>query len=155
MRMLQLAALLSIALPASAFALNVKVEKPLPSNAAAAWKTVGDFCGIAKWHPAVEACKLSEKDGKTFRELTLKGGAKLLEELVRFDDAGKSYTYTIVEGPLPVANYKSTLSIEPAGATSSLSWTGTFDAKGAPDAEAVKTITGIYQAGAEALAAKK
>jgi Polyketide cyclase / dehydrase and lipid transport len=138
-----------------AHALEAKVETPLTVDAPSAWAAVGDFCGISKWHPAVTKCELTEKDGKTFRTLTLKDGAKLLEQLIAFDKAGMSYTYAIVDGPLPVANYQSTLSVKSAGNSSMLSWTGTFDAKGAADAEAVKTITGIYQAGAGELAKLK
>jgi hypothetical protein len=139
----------------SALALEAKVEKTLAVDALSGWAAVGDFCGISKWHPVVTKCELSEKDGKTFRTLTLKDGAKLLEQLVAFDKAGMSYTYTIVEGPLPVKNYKSTISVKPAGSTSTLSWMGTFDANGAADADAIKTITGVYEAGAGELAKAK
>lgn len=133
-------------------ALEAKVEKPLAADAISAWAAVGDFCGISKWHPVVAKCEMSEKDGKTLRTLTLKDGAKLLEQLVTFDKAAMSYTYTIIEGPLPVKNYKSTLSVKPAGSASSLTWMGSFDANGTTDAEAVKIITGIYEAGAGELA---
>lgn len=149
------AALATLLGAASAFALEAKVEKTLAVDAASGWAAVGDFCGISKWHPVVAKCETSEKDGKTFRTLTLKDGAKLLEQLVAFDKAGMSYTYTIVEGPLPVKNYKSTISVKPAGSTSTLSWAGTFDANGAADADAVKTITGIYEAGAGQLVKTK
>jgi hypothetical protein len=47
----------------------------------AAWKKIGDFCGIATWHPAVEKCVLSD-DGK-MRTLSLKGGGTIVETLVR------------------------------------------------------------------------
>ena len=139
----------------SASALDAKVEKAMASDAAMAWAAIGDFCGISKWHPAVTKCELSENDGKTFRTLTLKDGAKLLEQLVVFDKAAMSYTYTIVEGPLPVKNYSSTISVKSAGKASTLSWMGKFDANGATDAEAVKVITGIYEAGAGELAKAK
>ena len=46
----------------------------------AAWKKIGDFCGIATWHPAVEKCVLSD-DGKK-RTLSLKGGGTIVETLV-------------------------------------------------------------------------
>jgi hypothetical protein len=140
--------------PASALALDARIEQPLPSDANTEWAAVGDFCSIAKWHPAVAECQLSERDGKTFRQLTLKNGAKLVERL-EAQGPGMSYTYTIVEGPLPVKNYKSTISIAPAGDKSVLTWVGTFESNGVPDAEAVTTITGIYGAGAQALATAK
>jgi hypothetical protein len=137
-----------------AHALEASVTKESVNSADKVWAAVGDFCGIAQWHPAVAKCVQSEKDGATYRTLTLKDGAQLLEKLINFDKAAMTYSYTIEEGPLPVANYKSTLSVKPKDKGSAILWTGTFDAKGAPDADAVKTITGIYEAGATALQTK-
>ncbi len=148
--------LLAIAmLPASAFALDAKVERDLSTDAKTAWAAVGDFCGIEKWHPAVAKCTLSEKDGKTFRELTLGDGAKILERLESRNDGEMSYTYSIVESPLPVKNYMSTISVKPTGGKSKLSWVGKFDSNGASDEKALKIITGIYEAGAVELAKTK
>lgn len=139
---------------APAFALDAHVTKDTASSATSAWAAVGDFCGIAAWHPAVTKCELSTKDGATFRTLTLKDGAKLLEKQTAFDAAKMTYSYTIEEGPLPVANYKSTLKVASKDKGATIDWSGTFDAKGAPDADAVKTITGIYDGGVDALVAK-
>ena len=96
----------------------------------------------------------SERDGATFCTLSLKGGGTILEKQLTFDKAKMSYSYTIEESPLPIANYKSTLRVVPKDKGSTIEWSGTFDAKGAPDADAVKVITGIYEAGAGALAGK-
>jgi ADP-heptose:LPS heptosyltransferase len=60
---------------ASAIALEAKVEKSVAASAEKVWVAVGDFCGIASWHPAVAKCVLSEKDGKSFRELTRRRSA--------------------------------------------------------------------------------
>jgi polyketide cyclase/dehydrase/lipid transport protein len=115
----------------------------------ALWKKVGDFCGIAAWHPAIEKCVLSA-DGKQ-RTLWLKGGGSILEALEKWDDANRSYSYIILSGPLPVANYHSTISVGADPKGSALKWTGKFDAKGAPDADAKKTMDGVYEAGAKSL----
>jgi hypothetical protein len=135
-------------------ALDAHVAKDTTASAAAAWAAVGDFCGIATWHPAVTKCEMSTKDGATYRTLTLKDGAKLLEKQTAFDAAGMTYSYTIEDGPLPVANYKSTLKVAGKGNGATIDWSGTFDAKGASDADAVKTITGIYEGGVDSLIAK-
>ncbi len=52
---------------ASAFALDSSVTMTSPQSAAALWKKVGDFCGIANWHPAVE---------KRFTDHDLEGGGQ-------------------------------------------------------------------------------
>ena len=60
----------------------------------------------ASWHPAVETCEITDEDGTTYRILTLGDGAQLKE---RHDGATASgYSYTIIEGPLPVKDYSST-----------------------------------------------
>jgi hypothetical protein len=141
------AALLMSAVAAHALDTSAKASSKLSADAM--WTKIGDFCGIAKWHPALEKCDLSA-DGKT-RTLTLKGGGTIVEALVKWDAAGKSYTYSIVESPLPVASYTSTITVSADGAGSALTWTGKYDAKGAPDAKAQEVIQGIYDAGLKAL----
>jgi Polyketide cyclase / dehydrase and lipid transport len=143
-----------ISLSGAASALEARVAKDTTASAESAWAAIGDFCGIANWHPAVAKCEMSEKDGATFRTLTLKDGAKLLEKQTAFDKVKMSYSYTIEEGPLPVANYKSTLKVVAKDKGATIDWSGMFDAKGAPDADAIKTITGIYDGGVDALVAK-
>src|ERR1700678_2797319 len=134
---------------ASAFALDSNVTMTSSLSTDALWKKVGDFCGIAAWHPAIEKCVLSA-DGKQ-RTLSLKGGGTIVEALENRDDANHAYTYTIISGPLPVANYHSTISVSPDPKGSSLKWVGAYDAKGASDADAKKVIDGIYDAGEKAL----
>lgn len=121
----------------------------------AVWAAIGDFCNIKTWHPAIADCAMSEMDGKQIRTLTTGDGAKFVEALVSYDDAAMSYTYTILESPLPVENYESTLSVkadDDGGAA--VLWTSTFDAKGVTDEEAKAIVEGIYAAGIEAVLAK-
>jgi hypothetical protein len=134
---------------ASAFALDSSVTMTSSLSPEALWKKVGDFCGIASWHPAIEKCVLSP-DGKQ-RTLSLKGGGTIVEALENWDDAKHSYSYTILSGPLPVANYHSTISVTADPKGSALKWMGTFDAKGVPDADAKKTFDGIYETGVKVL----
>jgi hypothetical protein len=132
-----------------AFGLESSVTTTSSISPEALWKKIGDFCGVADWHPAIEKCVLSA-DGKQ-RTLSLKGGGTIVEALENLDDAGHAYTYTIISGPLPVANYHSTISVSPDPKGSSLKWVGTYDAKGASDADAKKVIDGIYEAGEKSL----
>lgn len=118
----------------------------------AVWQKIGDFCGIANWHPAVAKCELSID--KKERTLTLKGGGTIVERLARWSDKTHSYTYKIVSSPLPVDNYVATIHVAPAksGAGSVISWRGHYTAKGASDADAKKAIDGVYDAGLKSLA---
>ncbi|GJD44564.1 IS1595 family transposase ISMpo2 [Methylobacterium cerastii] len=153
-RTLALPVLALVAGTVPGYAIDVAKTATVATPPAKVWQTIGDFCGIGDWHPAVEKCAPSEKDGMKVRTLSLKGGGTLVEEQVSRDDKVMSYTYTILSGPLPVSDYKSTLSVAPDGTGSKLSWTGTFNAKGAPDTVATDAISGIYESGLKAIADK-
>jgi len=153
-RPLPLAALALAASTLAGHALEVTRSADIAAPPAKVWQTIGEFCGIGDWHPAIEKCVLSDKDGMKVRTLSLKGGGTLKEEQVSRDDKVMSYTYTILEGPLPVSDYKSTLAVAPEGTGSKVTWSGTFNAKGAPDTVAVDAIQGIYESGLKALADK-
>jgi hypothetical protein len=144
---LPLIGLAACVLASPAFAVDVKKSVDVSASPKAAWKAVGDFCGIGKWHPAIAKCEISKKGGATYRKLTLKGGGEILEKELNRNNSKKSYSYSIESSPLPVANYKATISIEPAGSGSTIVWTAHFDAKGAPDDKAADTIGGIFDAG--------
>jgi Polyketide cyclase / dehydrase and lipid transport len=131
-----------------AFALDSSVTMTSSMSADDLWKKVGDFCGIANWHPAIEKCALSA-DGQE-RTLSLKGGGTVVERLEKLDNANHTYTYTIISG-LPAANYHSTISVLPDPKGSSVKWVGVYDAKGVSDAEAKKIFDGIYEAGEKSL----
>jgi hypothetical protein len=142
-------ALLLCGATAQAVESSAKAASKLPADAM--WAKIGDFCGIGKWHPAVEKCELSA-DGK-MRTLSLKGGGTIVEKLVKMDAAHHSYTYAIVSSPLPVAHYKSTISVAGKGTGSVVKWVGKYQAKGASDADAKKAIDGIYDSGLKSLTA--
>jgi hypothetical protein len=132
-----------------AFAVESNVNAASAAAPAAIWAKIGDFCGIGSWHPAIAKCTLSA-DGK-IRTLDVKGGGVIHEKQEMRDDTARSYSYSIVDGPLPVANYLSTISVAADGSGSKVTWTGKYDAKGVSDADAKKVIDGIYQSGLDAL----
>ncbi len=140
----------AVVLAGPAFALDSEVSMKSTLSADAVWKKVGAFCDIGKWHPIIASCTLSA-DGKE-RSLVAKNGATVTERLESRDEAARTYTYAIVGGTLPVANYRSTISVTPDGAGSTIRWTGKYDAKGAPDADAQGLIDTIYSTGEKALA---
>ena len=70
------------------------------------------------WHPAVAKDEIVEGENNTagaVRLLTLKDGGTIKEKLLSFDDAGRTFRYSIVEGVLPVSDYTSTFTVAPAG----------------------------------------
>ncbi len=143
-------AILSSSFSLPAFAVESSDTAASASSPDAVWAKIGDFCGIANWGLGLK-CALSA-DGK-IRTLTTQDGGVVVEQLDNRDDAARTYSYTIVTpGPLPVANYHSKIAVTPAGAGSSIVWSGKYDAKGASDADAKKIFDGLYKAGVDNLA---
>ena len=127
----------------SAGAVDVRQVAEIKAAPAVVWDKIGGWCAIKDWHPVVTGCDDSKKG---LRVLTLKDGAKIVEKLLK---TGKnSYSYAIIDGPLPVKNYTATLTAKPDSlGTTDLTWTARFDAKGKTDAEAAAAITGVFEAG--------
>ncbi|GBU19977.1 MULTISPECIES: SRPBCC family protein [Methylobacterium] len=142
--------LLAAATPARAIDIAEKTE--IAAAPDKVWAAIGDFCGIQAWHPAVAGCTISQKEGKPVRTLALKGGGSIVEEQVSRDDKVMSYSYTILESPLPVSDYTSTLMVAPNGSGATVNWSGSFNPKGVPDTVAKDVISGIYTAGLKGLA---
>ncbi|MCG8380573.1 MAG: SRPBCC family protein, partial [Proteobacteria bacterium] len=107
---------------------------------------IGGFNALPDWHPAVEKSELQEEGSQ--RTLSLAGGGSIVEKLEKLDDNERVYSYEIIDSPLPVANYKSTLKvIEQGDGKATVEWSSEFDADGAPEQDAIDVIQGIYQAG--------
>ena len=134
---------------ANAFALESSLTRQSSMPPDALWKKIGDFCGIKSWIPAVQDCTLSQ-NGKQ-RTIALRGGGEVVERLDNWDDANHTYSYTILSSPLPVDDYHATISVVPDSGGSLLKWRSTYKAKGTSDAEAKKTIDGIYATSAKEL----
>ena len=131
---------------------KVSMSSAYPVSPETIWKMIGGFNSLPNWHPAVTKCDIETHGNTTLRRLHLIGGATILEKLEKSEDDGQSYSYSIVESPLPVANYSATITVkESESGGSVIEWSSEFEAEGAPENEAAKAIEGIYQAGLDNL----
>jgi hypothetical protein len=132
---------------------KVSLSTRLPVLAPTLWNLIGGFNNLAKWHPAVAKSEETKEGAATIRRLTLRGGGTIVERLESKDDNRRTYTYSILSGPLPVANYKATLHVEANedGKSCTVEWASEFEPSGAAESEAAKVIRGIYEAGFENL----
>ena len=156
MRMMKLALATGFALligSGSAYAITVKKRIEAPGLPAEVWVVAGEtFCTIKEWHPAVAECAETKDGDVVFRTLTLKDGAKIKEKLTGTEDL--SYSYEIVESPLPVKDYSSKLWVEEDDEPdrSVIYWQSEFDpADGTSEEDAKKIITGILGDGVKGI----
>jgi hypothetical protein len=127
------------------------------------WNFVKPFDSVPRWHPAFAKAEIvSGSDGKVgvVRALTFKDGPTFTEELLALNEQSMAFTYNVVEGPLPIDRYVSTMSVKSDSQGGSIvTWVGVFSRKSprdqVPDAEndaaVVGLITGAYQAGLQNL----
>ena len=162
MRKIAIAALLTLPTLALADApkvLTVTKTVEIKADADKVWAALKDFDSLNKWHPGFAKDVLVKGKNNvrgTVRELTIKDGPSFTEELLAFNDKAHSYTYRIVESPLPITGYKSTLVVKAGkdGVTKVI-WTGSFKRKnasdtppeGESDAGVTKLIEGVYDGG--------
>ena len=139
----------------SAYAIDVNKKIEAPGQMLVVWTIASEFCSIKDWHPALADCKESKEGDVTFRTLTLKDGGVIKEKLTGSDET--SYSYEIVESPLPVKNYSAKFWVEEDERDPSrtvIHWDATFDANGASDEDAKKTISDIFTAGLKGIKQK-
>jgi len=115
------------------------------------WAVVGDFHGVAKWISALETCvarggRASGELG-AIREFTTRAGTTLQEQLVAYDDAGRSYSYEFVGTiPYPVGSYRGTAHLLPIveDGTTFIEWFGDFETEPANHDDVKRRFEKLY-----------
>ena len=124
----------------------------IPASAEQVWQLIGGFNSLPDWLPmSIVTSELSE--GGRLRKLQTSDGAIIVERLETFDNARKTYSYSLCEANFPVTDYLATLSVEAHGEGAQVSWLGRFTPVGMSDEEAQTLLSGIYADGLLALRA--
>jgi hypothetical protein len=137
--------------------LSVSEEIELAASPARTWAVIKDFQRWQTWHPAFASTEITKGGGNakgTVRVLATKDGAKFNEELLVHDAASRSYQYRIIDSPLPISGYVSTIEVKESQLGSRVVWSSSFTVNpGASDEAMKKTIAGVYRAGLDSLKA--
>lgn len=115
------------------------------------WRVAGDHATIGEWVPALAGSTLAGSE----RECTTGDGAKISERILFHSDTARSYSYEIVESPLPLRAYRSTIAVHGHDGHSHVRWEAEFEAlAGGQEAELQQLFTGIYREGLASLRAR-
>lgn len=106
------------------------------------WALVSQF-GDLSYLPGVESCTV-EGDVRTVNTM----GMEIKEQLVARSDEDRSFTYAIVAGPVPVESHEATVTVQPQGDASRVTWAVTVT----PD-EALGLFVPVYEGSLKALKA--
>lgn len=123
----------------------------IPASADQVWQLIGGFNTLPDWLPLITNSELSE--GGRVRTLQTADGGVVVERLQTFDNAARTYSYSIEQAPFPASDYLATIKVEAQGQGARVTWSGRFNAVDVSDEEVVALFNGIYQGGLEALRA--
>ena len=122
------------------------------------WEALRDFNGHDRWHPAVAASQIergqaSDKIG-CVRRFKLKDGSELREQLLALSDAEQTFSYCLLDTPIPMFNYVAHVRLLPVtdGDRTFWRWESRFTTRPA-DAERITRMVAedIYQGGFDAI----
>lgn len=137
---------------------KVFVSTVLNAPAARVWARVRDFNGLPNWHPAIAESRIENGDPPDrigcVRDFRLRNGDRLREKLLGLSDFDLFCTYSILDSPMPVANYVATLRLTPVtdGDRTFIEWTAEFDVAPEREADMIAQIGGgVFQGGFDAL----
>ncbi|MGQ3353514.1 MAG: SRPBCC family protein [Phreatobacter sp.] len=122
------------------------------------WSVLRDFNGHDQYHPIVAASAIergysSDKIG-CVRRFTLEDGSELREQLLSLSDLEMTYSYCLLDTPIPLFNYVAHIRLLPVtdGNRSFWHWESRFTTPPGREAElAEKVGNDVYSAGMEAV----
>ena len=131
---------------------KVRMETKLATSPDLLWQTIGGFNALPAWHPAIAKSESTGDAKGSTRTLSLADGGSIVERLEEVSPTERRYRYSIVSGPLPVANYAAEIRVvDNKDGTSTVEWSSEFEPKNAAEPDAIKAIQGVYQAGLDNL----
>lgn len=137
---------------------HVKKSTVLDAPAEAVWEVIRDFNGHDQWHPAVAESHIergypSDMVG-CVRNFRLEGGANLREQLLTLSDLEQTFSYCLLDTPVPLFNYVAHVRLFPVtdGDRTYWEWESRFDTPAGRAGELSELVSdGIYAAGFEAI----
>lgn len=139
---------------------RVKCSTVLNAPAEGVWEVLRDFNGHDRWHPAVaesaiERGRASDEVG-CVRRFRLQDGSELREQLLTLSDLEQSFTYCLLDTPVPLFNYVAHVRLFPVtdGDRCFWEWESRFDTPAGREAELAELVgNDIYRAGFNAIRA--
>ncbi len=124
----------------------------------AVWEVLRDFNGHDQWHPAVadshiERGQVSDRIG-CVRRFHLADGSELREQLLSLSDIDMTFSYCLLDTPIPLLNYVAHVRLIPVtdGDMTFWHWTSRFDTTPGREAELEKQVgENIYEGGFRAV----
>jgi Polyketide cyclase / dehydrase and lipid transport len=130
---------------------STKVTVDVAAPPSEIWQLIGGFGSLPDWVPNVSQSELG--DGGRIRQLHDPEGHTFVERLERYDSAARTYSYSIVQSPVSIADYLSTIVVTPidGGKGSRVEWSSVYTPVGISEKQADEIFEGLYSTGLKAL----
>lgn len=139
---------------------NVRRSTVIHAPVAQVWEILRDYNGHDRWHPAVADSELEDDHATDMigavRSFHLTGGEHLREQLLSLSDHDFSFSYCIVQSPIPLNEYVAHVRLIPItdGNATYWEWHSSFVAPDGREKELGELVgDGVYTAGFEAIRA--
>ncbi|WP_305989028.1 MULTISPECIES: SRPBCC family protein [unclassified Roseibium] len=137
---------------------RVYTSSVINAPAAKVWERIRDFNGLPKWHPRIRESRIedalpADKVG-CIRNFNLQNGDNIREQLLGLSDYDLFYSYSMLEGPMPLSDYIATLRLTPVteGDRTFIEWSAEFECDPENEDDLVSGIgTNVFQGGFDAL----
>ena len=140
---------------------HVYISAVIPAALTKVWPIIRDFNALPEWHPAIAISQiedgLSASQVGCVRHFELQDGGVIREQLLALSDMRHRCSYSILESPLGVENYKATLQLTRVTESDACfaEWWADFDCAPDREAELVDLIgRDVFAAGFAALTAR-
>lgn len=122
------------------------------------WSFLRDFNAHEEWHPAVRQSHIERGDAADrigcIRRFILSDGQELREQLLSLSDLEMTYSYCLLDTPIPLFNYVAHVRVFPVTDVdhAMCEWEANFDTKPGQEAAMVELVgEGIFMTGFAAL----
>jgi len=133
---------------------HIRKSTIMEAPSEAVWEVLRDFNGHDRWHPAVATSAIERGEPSDrigcVRRFRLGTGAELREQLLTLSDMEQTFSYCLLDTPIPLLNYVAHVRLVPVtdGDRTFWEWESRFDTPKGREAElAHQVATTIYEAG--------
>lgn len=124
---------------------HVEVQDEIAAGIDTVWELVSDFGGVGRISPEVSSCEV-EGEGVGAVRTIVSSGFTVQERLEGLDHAARTFSYSMLEGPIPFKNYVANVKLSDAGPNRTrISWAGTFEPAGMPEEQLQQLVETIYR----------
>jgi carbon monoxide dehydrogenase subunit G len=124
---------------------RVEVQDEIDAARDVVWKLVSDFGGVGRISPEVQSCEVDGDGIGAIRTINT-SGIVIRERLEGLDGKTYTFSYSMLEGPIPFRDYLAHVTLSEAGPNRTrIRWAGSFEPIGMPAEQLEQLVQGIYR----------